>query len=178
MNKKAIGGVLMVALGSAVAILGKKESMKTLEPKTPSEPELDIRTRVVNKAAEEIGPQDPNKYWSEVLPGVSSFKGAWCGGFSLWVLHNAGLAQDVPWEIGKGFCYRLPITKDPQPGDIAYIDQPYQHHAIVESVNNGMVNTIDGNQPGNTVARRIRPVTAITAFYSIDPFIQSSMIQA
>lgn len=180
MNKKVIGGIGLVALGATFFIMGKGEQVKRdqLEPRTPSEPDLDARLRVVNMAISQIGPQDPKKYWDDVIPGNQGFSGAWCGGFALWAIHQAGLAREVNWEIGKGFCYQLPITKEPLPGDVAYIDQPYRHHAIVESIQGDMVNTIDGNQPGNEVRRRTRPIEAVTAFYSIDPFVKAGMMQA
>jgi len=179
MNKKALGGLGLLALGAVCAIMGKRESMNRLDPKTPEpspEPDTqDIRRIIVNVANTQIGPQDPKKYWLDVVPDHPDFHGAWCGGFTLWVLHQAGLARDINWEIGKGYCYRLPTTDSPQPGDIAYFDQPYQHHAIVEAVVGNQVYTIDGNQPGNTVARRLRPRDAVTAFYSIAPLISASL---
>jgi hypothetical protein len=179
MNKKAIAGIGLLGLGAIVLTMGKGEQVKRdqLDPKTPTEPDLEQRLKVVNAAIREIGPQNPKKYWDDTVPGYPGFSGAWCGGFALWAIHQAGLAKDVDWEIGKGFCYRLPITKNPLPGDIAYFDNPYQHHAIVESVNNGMVNTIDGNQPGNEVRRRTRDYESVTAFYSIDPYVQADSMQ-
>lgn len=176
MNKIHLGGIGLLAIAGVTLLVGKREQVKR-ENITPNEFQLDTRHKIVFIAANEIGPQDPNKYWADVLPGVSSFKGEWCGGFTLWVLHQAGIAKDINWTIGKGYCYQLPITNNPMPGDIAYIDKPYQHHAIVESVTAEMVSTIDGNQPGNTVARRLRPKSAITAFYSIDGLIGSDNVQ-
>ena len=132
-----------------------------------------VRQRIVSIAKSQLGPQDPQKYWSAVIPGAKGqvFSGDWCGGFSLWVLHQAGIGRDVPWEIGKGYLYLLPPTKDPQPGDIAYMDQPYQHHAVVAEIDGANVTTIDGNQPGDTVKIRTRPKSAWTAFYSVQPWI-------
>jgi hypothetical protein len=180
MNKKAIAGIGLVGLGAIVLSMGKIEQVKRdqLEPKTPTDDDLRVRMQVVNAAISQIGPQDPQKYWLDVVPEHPGFKGAWCGGFALWAIRQAGIAQDVHWEIGKGFCYQLPITKNPLPGDIAYFDQPYQHHAIVESIQDDSVNTIDGNQPGNQVLRRTRPIETVTAFYSIDPFIHPVNLQA
>ncbi|HEX6826586.1 MAG TPA: CHAP domain-containing protein [Nitrospiraceae bacterium] len=131
------------------------------------------RIRVVKAAASQLGVQNPDKYWSLVQPGLVGTKSAWCGGFALWALKQAGLAPNTPWQIGKGFTEinGLPRTKNPLPGDIAYFDQPYQHHAIVTSNDGLNVNTIDGNQAGNTVAVKTRPLSAATAYYSIQPFI-------
>jgi len=176
MKKLAIGGIGLVALGAVVLSMGKREQVKrdSLNP-TPNEFQLDVRHRVLFNATQEIGPQDPKKYWADVIPEHPGFSGEWCGGFTLWALHQAGIARDISWEMGKGYCYRLPITDDPKPGDIAYFDQPFQHHAIVESVSGNVLTTIDGNQPGNTVARRVRPRDSATTFYSIEPLLSASL---
>ena len=135
-----------------------------------------MRERIVAAAQGELGSQDPSKYWDEVIPGLAgeTFVGAWCGGFALWALHQAGIAQDVDWEIGKGFLFRLPRTSDPQPGDIAYFDQPYQHHAVVVSSDGVTLTSVDGNQQGSTVKMRERPVTDATAFFSVQPWIDAA----
>lgn len=136
----------------------------------------DPRAKVVKIARGEIGPQNPDKYWSVVQPKLMGqpTKIAWCGGNALWVLHQAGLT-DEPWDVGHGFASRLlKTTKDPKPGDIAYFDQPFQHHAIVEKVEGDQLYTIDGNQsPGEQVLPRIRQKSAATAFYSIQSLIDN-----
>lgn len=132
------------------------------------------RLRVLEIAQGEIGKQDPTKYWEEVLPlsdRGKGFRGAWCGGFALWCLKQAGLAPNLDWAIGRGFCYRLRATNAPKPGDVAYIDQPYQHHALVVEVMGDRVHTIDGNQLGSTVKATDRPRSKITAFYSIESLL-------
>lgn len=158
MNREAKIGAALIVTGVAALLLW---------PRTP------IRQRIVEIAEGELGPQDPQKYWQAVIPGAEgqAFSGDWCGGFSLWVLHQAGLGVDVPWVIGKGYLFNLSTTSDPQPGDIAYMDQPYQHHAVVVDVSGGTATTVDGNQPGNTVKLKTRPVSAWTAFYSVQPWI-------
>jgi hypothetical protein len=136
----------------------------------------DVRQKIVEIARSQLGPQNPDKYWAVVQPALMGNPTtiSWCGGFALWALHEAGIAQNVMWKIGKGFTEinGLPRTKNPQPGDIAYWDQPWQHHAIVASVHDGMVTTIDGNQtPGESVQEKTRPLSSATAFYSIQPWI-------
>lgn len=150
------------ALLGGAALLVRKQ----VQPENP-------RIKVVRAAASQLGVQNPDKYWALVQPGLVNSGKAWCGGFALWALKQAGLALNTPWQIGKGFTEvnGLPRTKNPQPGDIAYFDQPYQHHAIVTSNDGQTVNTIDGNQAGNTVAVKTRPLSAATAYYSIQPFI-------
>jgi hypothetical protein len=137
----------------------------------------DPRSKVVNVALSQLGEQNPDKYWEEIQP---AFLGnphgiAWCGGFALWVLRQAGLT-DWTWQIGKGFASRLPITHDPQPGDIAYFDH-LQHHAIVRSIKDGILTSIDGNQsPGERVLVRERPVSEVKAFYSIAPLVHKEHV--
>ncbi len=122
------------------------------------------RARILRVARGELGHRD----WEKYLQGVAAAPEAtvsWCGIFSLWVLHKAGVGTHVPWEYGKGFLYRTEQTSNPQAGDIAYIDVPFQHHAIVEAVEGDTVHTIDGNADGQ-VMRRTRPRSAFTAFYN------------
>jgi hypothetical protein len=152
--------------GGAALLVGKR-----LTPDNP-------RIRVVKVAASQLGVQDPDKYWALVNPGLVNSGKAWCGGFALWALKQAGLAPDAVWHTnankeGYGFAevYRLPKTKNPLPGDIAYYDQPYQHHAIVTANDGQTVSTIDGNQAGNTVDVRTRPLSSATAYYSIQPWV-------
>jgi len=138
-----------------------------------------VRTKLLQIAVNEEGSADPLKYWQGVTtPQMAteavSRKLAWCGVFALWALKQAGIVPGTTsWVFGKGFVgpLGLPATKTPQPGDIAYIDQPYQHHALVISVNeDGSVTTVDGNQP--TVQIRKRPRGSFTAFYSIEPLLK------
>jgi hypothetical protein len=137
------------------------------------------RQAVVNAAMGELGQQDPAKYWSNVLPGSQpwDYPHDWCGGFTLWTLHQAGLAQSIEWKTGLGYCYRLPMTMAPRPGDIAYFDKPYQHHAIVVSVNGDTLHTVDGNQPGQSVKARSRSIAEThPIFYSIEPLLNGTML--
>jgi len=136
------------------------------------------RDKIIGAALRELGEQNPDKYWSVVQPGLVGSGAAWCGGFALWVLKEAGLAGDLDWEIGKGFIFKgaggraLSQTKEPQPGDIAYFAEPFQHHAIVKSFDGETLETIDGNQgPGEQVKVRTRNPKEATAFYSIEPLI-------
>jgi len=159
-----LGGTALLAGGAL--IIGKK-----LAPENP-------RIRVVKAAASQLGVQNPDKYWALVNPGLVNSGKAWCGGFALWALKQAGLALNTTWHTnenheGYGFAevYKLPRTKSPLPGDIAYYDQPYQHHAIVTANDGQTVSTIDGNQAGNTVAVKTRPLTSATTYYSIQPFL-------
>jgi len=166
-----IAGGLAVLMVGLAAFEARRNTVPNLIPHLDLK-NADIRRKIVEAAAGEIGQQDPQKYWLDVVPDHPGFHGDWCGGFALWAIHQGNIALGVHWVIGKGFCYQLPTTQDPRPGDIAYIQEPFQHHAIVESVNgDGTVTTIDGNQPGSSVQRRTRGRSAITAFFSIDPLL-------
>ncbi len=143
-----------------------------------------IRKEIVRIARGEIGPQKKGSpevfgYWRDALPPtwtdfqVKQYAATkeWCGGFCLWVLHQAGVAKDVHWKDGLGFTEvnRLPHTKTPLPGDIGYKPSPYQHHFIVESLTPTSLRSIDGNQPD--VRAYDRPAPSGITYYSIEPFL-------
>jgi hypothetical protein len=145
------------------------------------------RHEIVRVAQSEVGPQTRGSekvlgYWRTVLPSswseaqVKQFANSvsWCGGFALWCLRQAGIAKDTAWQMGRGFIgpAGLPRTKQPRPGDIAYTDQPKQHHAIVESLIDNTLVTIDGNQPD--IKRKSRPLPSGIVFYSIEPFLDKA----
>jgi hypothetical protein len=133
-----------------------------------------LRAAVVYAAEQEIGPGDIPKYWASC--GIEEpYPIHWCGAFCVWALHEAGLALDVKWIIGKGFASVLPIVTIPSPGDIVYIDQPWQHHAICESCIGDIVYTIDGNQPD--VRKRTRQRRKVMC-YSIQPYIDEYVNRA
>lgn len=130
------------------------------------------RARVLEVARREIGNDDDQYFWDEVLGGGPPYPSAWCGAFALWVLQHAGIT-DRPWVIEKGFLLvepKFPTTKDPKPGDVAYIHEPYQHHAIVESIDGDDVHLIAGNTPSDDVARQVYKRNRVV-FYSIEPFL-------
>ena len=135
----------------------------------------DYRQKVVKIAKSQVGPQNPDKYWAVVAPSLMGNPTgiAWCGGFALWALRQAGLTNAM-WPIGSGISQILPSTTNPQPGDVAYFNAPYQHHAIVDHIDGTTLYTIDGNQsPGEQVLPRTRQVKDATAFYSIQPLINA-----
>jgi hypothetical protein len=143
------------------------------------------RQGVVDAAIRHIGNPDTDAIWKEALapkdyqPGITK---AWCGATALTCLHEAGLAQNVFWIWGLGFLEvnHLPKVKLPEPGDIAYYDKPYQHHAIVESVDGDTLHTIDGNQghgfdqltgKAGTTCRRVHRPISHGVYYSIAPWL-------
>lgn len=125
------------------------------------------------------------RYWAEVAdaPVNPAHLPAWCGAFALWCLHQAGLGLELRWRFPtehssrSGFLWALERTAEPAAGDIAYLDQPFQHHAIVSSVDGPLVHTIDGNQgPHAPVTVNTRPVAHWTAFFSIASLLPSEAI--
>lgn len=139
-----------------------------------------VRQRVVEVAAREDGATDARRYWREVLPASwhGPYPPHWCGAFALWAL-RVGAGCQWQWEVGTGFLYRLRRVGAVQPGDIAYRDLPYQHHAVVLAVlDDGRVITQEGHsgaRPG--VCRQFtRPATWWTAYYSIDPLVKAAAL--
>ncbi len=74
--------------------------------------------------------------------------------------------------MGDGFIgpLRLPITSNPQPGDIAYFTNN-QHEAIVEKVNGNTVKLINGNGQGGKVSLSSVDRSKVAAFYSIEALL-------
>ncbi len=112
----------------------------------------------------------------------------WCGLFCLWGLHESGIALDVHWRNGGGFCEEEDLDKFgpritwahkgriPEPGDIVYWDLPYRHHAVVISVDteSGTFSSCDGNQAADSVTLRTKiPLSKPTCFYSISKLLES-----
>ncbi len=136
------------------------------------------REAIVAYALSQVGPGDVPFYWENcgIKYDADIAKRAWCGVFALTCLHKAGVATSIPWVAGLGFCAipgrALSITKSPQPGDILYVDKPYQHHGVVESLVDGVLTSVEGNTP--TVQRRVRPLPKSgIVFYSIDRFLNA-----
>lgn len=130
------------------------------------------RERVVELARGELGLSDASKYWRDVLTSGPPFPPHWCGAFALWALRQAGLT-DWHWQIGKGFLWRLKRTTTPEPGDIGYVDQPFQHHFVVTEVDRHTIGSVDGNQGDPGVQARSRAVGK-HHYYSIASLLGSA----
>jgi hypothetical protein len=141
----------------------------------------ELRQALCSLAASQEGAVGAEKYWKEVLPKdwQGPYPRHWCGGFSLWCLHIS-LGCTWLWEFGKpsGFLWRLQKTKEPQPGDICYQAEPYQHHAVLLACGiDGSTTSQDGNQgvtPGEC-KRVYRAHPKWTAYYSIQPLVDSEI---
>lgn len=162
----------LALLGIAGVIIGtKKVEDITPPPDTIPVPEANpIREHVVSIARREIGDQDAEKYG----PTMDN----WCGNFTLWVLHQAGLAGGT--QPHWAWCLDLPTTLDPQPGDIVYFGPPNNHESILVSFDDDTVTTIDGNQelvhgPGKgLVLQKTRKRSAVNSFRSIQGLIDDA----
>jgi len=155
-----------------------------------------LRARVVKAALGEPdkAPRVPI-YWLSALgyrPSAEALSKDWCGIFILWALHEAGLTQNVKWTVGEGFISseHLPITSDPKPGDIAYFTMN-QHMALVRAVGSeplamrrigflsqaqgsklsAQIQLINGNGNFGYITQSTVDKNGVTAFYSIQPFI-------
>jgi hypothetical protein len=122
-----------------------------------------------------------SSFWADVLEQsvTAPHPKEWCGAFALWCLHQAGVGLELRWEFGPphyGFLWYLRTTHEPKPGDIAYLDKPWQHHAIVVEVVDGVVHTIDGNQGAEApIKTHEAPLAHWTAFYSIESLLETQV---
>ena len=148
------------------------------------------RARVLQIAAEEISSaavkDSPRvrEFWRVVAPKEwtpaqlrqAARQLEWCGVFDLWCYHEAKLTT-APWELGRGFAYRMPRTDDPRPGDLMIIPQPFWHHGLVESYymvgDKPWLRSIEGNTPD--IRRRDRPAPKGALYYSIEPWLRAAL---
>lgn len=146
----------------------------------------DYRAELLEWAKGQIGPQvkgsrEVEGYWRACLaPNVVTdaqvkqfaAKAEWCGAFCLAGLKAVGLAENVYWEIGKGFIgpAGLRTTKTPSRGDVGYLHSPFQHHLLFDYEYDGKIFSVDGNQPDCREKKRPRQGMV---FYSIQPLIDA-----
>ena len=93
----------------------------------------------------------------------------WCGIFTLWVLHRAGIIPNVKWIWGKGYAARFPTTNNPKTGDIGYMNA-WNHHDIILEAKGDLLHTVDGNDggsPGGMVKENWIPRSKFAMFFSI-----------
>lgn len=142
-----------------------------------------IRDRIIEIAEAEIGPQAKGSdkvfgYWRAALPPewtdaqvkLYAKTREWCGGFTLWCLKQAGIAQDVSWKDGIGYLgpAHLKQTRTPSRGDVGVKPHPFAHHWLFKYEYDGWFYGIGGNTPG-VKEQRFRKDQVV--FYSIDPFL-------
>ena len=133
--------------------------------------QVQTRAAILDVAALHLGVTDPSPFWLEAFGSVPAKHYAWCGVFALFCLRQA---TDCTWlwsvaSQKSGFLFRLNHITDPQPGDVAYFDQPYQHHALVQRVDGDRLYLIQGNYgtPGHVAESQCSIATKKPAFFSI-----------
>ena len=131
----------------------------------------ETRAAVLTIAALNLGVDDPSEFWLDAYGSVPPKHLAWCGVFALYCLRK-GAGVDWLWSVASiksGFLFRLERTTDPQPGDVAYFDQPYQHHALVQKIEGDRLYLIQGNYgtPGHVAESQCGIATKKPAFFSI-----------
>lgn len=138
------------------------------------------RMAIVETALNEVGESDASKYGA--APGVD-----WCGIFDLWVYHQNGILTQVDWAYAEdinhdgktdfGFLMvppnALPMTNSPEPGDVAYFNRN-RHHALVSDVRDDEVDLVNGNGKGGKVTTSTVKKSAVTAFFSVAPYLRNS----
>jgi len=151
--------------------------------RAPSAPsgcsEAAIRARVVAVAMSQVGKADLPLYIADAAPMYVGQKPEWCGIFALWAYHQAGLGRGVQWKVGLGFVepQRFPRVSVPKPGDLAYYDAPFQHHALVRDVRGDTVDLINGNGAGGQVTLSSKPIGSATFYYSLSKWIDKTVAE-
>jgi hypothetical protein len=135
----------------------------------PSRTPTEARQYVAALARSYLGRSDAATFWKRVgvAPPGPPF---WCGGFAAAVLNEA-LGCAIRWRFAtktdkrSGFLYLLGSPRHtPELGDVCYVDEPYQHHAVV--VRTDPLELVNGNGKGGVVALSGAP-THTHVFYSI-----------
>src|SRR5882757_7280291 len=146
-------------IAMAKTMLGK---IKAKQPGAGGQREgADKLWEIFKLAAPGVWQEDDIKTFGKPYP-------SWCGIFSVWAHKKAGIDLGN-WQMGKGVSAfgTLKQTTSPQPGDIGYIDQPFQHHCIVTKVNGDTIDSIDGNSGlFSEVIENTRPRTAYSGFFT------------
>ena len=101
-------------------------------------------------ASSQVGNTNPAAYWN-----FAGMQGAWCDMFVSWCLKHAGIKEGygsyVPGTM-DWYKQRNRWTDIPSPGSLIFYDwnndRTPDHIGIVESIADGLVNTIEGNTTG------------------------------
>ena len=146
----------------------------------PASDQDSFREAIVQAAAGELGSLNEHveDYWESCMV-APPYPPQWCGAFALWCLHVAGCALSVDWHVGTGFLlvapHALRAVATPKPGDVSYKAAPFQHHAIVEKVEDGVVHTIDGNQgPPSYIKRASHALGVGHSYFDVTPLLPTA----
>lgn len=121
---------------------------------------------------------DPQVYWDKAAPGIKLTPAelkekAWCAGFCLWSVKEAGFGALARWDFnGGGMGRDIVQTQQPRPGDIAYFQKPLQHYALIEALSEDMVWLINGNSGGKGIARNVVKRSSVSGFFSIERMLR------
>lgn len=135
---------------------------------------------LIRVASSQVGNTSPKEYWD-----FAGFEGAWCDMFVSWCLKHAGIKEGygsyVPNTM-NWYKQRNRWTNTGARGDLIFYDWNHDktpdHIGIVESLTNGIVNTIEGNTTGPNggtgVYRKQRTMGADILGYALPMFTGSS----
>lgn len=174
MNRKEAAAVAMatIAIGGAVYLVIREDVFPINSPVGNTIIISVERESLIALATKDIGKNMRDIVWQEVNPALKGNPN-YCGGWVLYKLRQAGLTN-ATWTMGLGFIYKLklPITRDPKPGDIAYWHSPRQHYGMVVETN--PLVTVDGAQNKGLV-RLVRSAEQenrpTPLFYSIEKLL-------
>lgn len=166
----ALGAVAVAGAVGLVALRRRRAATAPEQPVPAARPTT--RADIVNIARAELGQREGTKYWAEVLAaGQEKPPHTWCGAFLLWVLRVAGVT-DWTYDPGGAWFFKLPITRDPKPGDIVFFEDK-RHVAMVDSVSadGQRLKLIDGAGTGGAVSTRTVDRSAPSSIVSIGPLV-------
>ncbi|MEW6708638.1 MAG: hypothetical protein AB1403_02355 [Candidatus Riflebacteria bacterium] len=106
--------------------------------------------------------------WVSSLKSVGGQVNSWCGIFDVWAWMKAGLP--VHWNTRVVGCKYRGDKAAAGPGDIVILKlsvNPYNHHAIIKSIDGDRMVTIDGNQGADSIKVRDRKLSDVEIFYSV-----------
>lgn len=136
----------------------------------------ELRAKLLEIAYCELGNEDPSAYWLEAYGHLPDKPRAWCAVFYLACLLRLELCD---WRWPLYFSGRLPLIQVPEPGDLAYFDKPFQHHAMVQSLEGATINLIQGNYgtPGRVAESQFIVGSKPVVYYSIAKLIEAKEVE-
>jgi hypothetical protein len=172
--KKGVRNLALFVATFTVAALAIVPKRRDSEPPPATDEDVNriMRTTLVDLIRSEMASPDPEKYWGDVWASGGPHPKSWCGALILWAMRQVGLSS-AHWKAGLALPgqLKLPITKSPQVGDIAYFTK-YQHQATVSEVlGSGVYAILNGNAAGGAITETETSTGKVAAFYSIQPLI-------
>lgn len=136
--------------------MDKRSEQLTLDALDVVNQEVDLnRVGVVNLAISKLGTgYDPAYSTVANGPWTGSHNPAWCGLFTLWCQHGAGINRDLSWVWGAGYILKLApqSVRSTSTGDVIYFPH-YSHHALaIPDKRADWIYLINGNGEGGEVS--------------------------